>query len=205
MRHSAPARKGGLDFTDAADQDGGELDLVRARPSRSGPAPCWCRAARRSSHRPTRPWRSRPDAVLTIRLVPSQKFHRGEQQAEARFTRQRPAGVADQHIDLARLQGSEAVLRRQRHETDLRRVPQAPPPRWPGSYRRPARASRPGCPPSRSPRSHPRCRTITARAPGRHPASPTRFGPARRLPPALPPRSNQKSGSCPMLPLSDRP
>ena len=46
----------------------------------------------------------------------------GEVQPERGVARRGPGGVAGQHIDLARLQRGEAVLRGQRHELDLGRV-----------------------------------------------------------------------------------
>ena len=48
----------------------------------------------------------------------------GEVQAERGIARQRPGGVARQHVDLARLQRGEALLRVQRHELDLGAVTQ---------------------------------------------------------------------------------
>ena len=57
-------------------------------------------------------------------LVPSQKFTAGEQQAEARFPGQRPAGVAHQDIDLAGLQRGEPGLRGHRHPFHLVRIAQ---------------------------------------------------------------------------------
>src|SRR4029077_17107461 len=41
---------------------------------------------------------------------------------ERGIARERPGGIARQHIDLARLQGGKAVLGGQRHELDLGRV-----------------------------------------------------------------------------------
>ena len=46
----------------------------------------------------------------------------GEVQAERGVARRGPGGVAGQHVDLARLQRGEAVLRGQRHELDLGRI-----------------------------------------------------------------------------------
>ena len=46
----------------------------------------------------------------------------GEVEPERGVARQRPGRIARQHVDLAGLQGGEAILRGQRHELDLGRI-----------------------------------------------------------------------------------
>jgi hypothetical protein len=47
------------------------------------------------------------------------EVHAGEHQTERGVARQRPGGVAREHVDLARLQCGEALLGRQRHVARL--------------------------------------------------------------------------------------
>src|SRR5271166_6148572 len=120
---AATRQERGLDLVDVLDQDRRELHLVQ--PEVVGDRELGAGARLHADGRAVELlgafharglFHQEAGAVVPV--------HIGELEAEIAFAPERPGGLADQHVDLARLQRGEAVLRRRVDELHLRRVAQ---------------------------------------------------------------------------------